>query len=538
MGSVLSPLLERAKIDVSGYPSLRYFYITLGFVLLLTMSGLFFGWSSIVLIFQQEGVYSELCNNSSPSAPAIGPSGPAPPVTNGSNVAPVFDDTTMCKAQELRFNLVFNVGLLGMFMFSPFYGYIVDAYGSRASTSIASALTAAGFMCVAFGYHTATLDLLIPGFLLISGGGYGSVISLMPLGKLLPNYVPIVLSLYNIAFDSSPLIFYLYVKVYQVHRITPHVFFLAFLILPLISLVLSIFWPRGYGEPASSKTTKDSSSSNTLDEIELENTAKHESEHHDSEQVTLDLDAAPSDAKTIDSEQPIEETSELGPTNLFHVPFKKQLFSIESIGCCAFHVNYTFWLSSFMGSIQPRLSALDPTHGADPAITEKIVSYTETFGLVLSLIFLVAPLIGWSIYRLKMVNSVFVHVGLAMAWSISKLVPSLEFQIVTFVIFAIVRAWYYSIIYNIVTQLFGWGNVGKIWGIYAVISGCFSFIFYGVSWCVVNFWNGSYLIPNIIELLMITASMSFAVFLWIRKRNWENSELAKKAVSTDSNGQL
>jgi LAT3 family solute carrier family 43 protein 3 len=407
----------------------------------------------------------------------------------------------------------------------------MDNRGARLTNAVSSTAISLGLIVFAFGYHTRQLDLLIPSLILVAGGGSGVLLCILTLGQIRTEYISIVLSLYNVAFDSSPIVFYVYVKLYKAFGVTPKQFFLFYSIIPILCILLSLFWPKGIGAPKKAKSSDDSDPDKTLEleSVETEQTTDTSSNgsNGDSSQVRLDEieSKTPSEVEIASEEQ--SQGSELGSKILFDFPFKVQLFTKESIYLCIFHTTFSFWLSTYMGSIQSRLTAISP----GPEFVPKIESYSETFGLVLSLAFVASPFIGYSIYKLKLVNSLFVCITLAIVWSAWKFVPSIDLQLVAFVLFAIVRAWYYSIIFNIVTQLFGWTNVGKLWGVYSVIAGISSLGFYGVSWSVVNLWHGSYVFPNIVETIMIVGSLSFAIFVKRRKQAFDSS-IGAPGIST------
>lgn len=569
MSTWLAKVVKTSEVDVAGRSWLIYLYIFLGLLGSLLLSGLVYGWSSLILIFQQEGVYSELCQSTAPGSPLMAPVANYTVPSNSNMSVPVFAANEMCPEQELRFNFVFNIALLGNFVPTPLYGYIMDTYGARPTLLSGLACIIASFLFVAFGYHTSSTDLLIPGFTLMMTGGYGLILSLFTFSTLKAQYSSFIFAIYSVAFDSSPVVFYLYVKLYSDWPISPRTFFLVFLTVPVLFTLLAVLWPKGIGEPAktantatndqkmaelelfpstAAKSPETTSPNGSADDtprldLDLEGTATT-TEPDDSQGVTLDFDSptpSPAESSTSNDAQQVEldvtrestpsaeplslYTSELGPTDLFDLPFKQQLLTKESLGVCGFHTVNAYWISTYMGSISSRLSAMDPSHGTDPEIAEKILRYTEAFGLVLSLVIFAAPIIGYAIYRLKLARAVLVNSILAILWSACKFVPSIDFQIVAFVIFVVLRAWYYSIVFNTVTQLFGWRNAGKIWGLWSVVAGLVALSFSGVSWCVVNLWNGSYLYPDIVEFLMMVATSGFGIMLVVRKARWEKTQL-------------
>lgn len=502
-----------ASVSTTGRFFLQLLYVSAAMLFILTSSGLIFGWSSLLLVFQAEGVFSDLCTTNSTETSTAMSFVSYVSRAHYSSLATEAPSAAfeICDAQSLRFDLVYLLGLLALFLCSPIHGWILDRFGSRTLTIIASALLATGTLILAFGFRTL---LLIPGMICMASGGMGMMLALLPFSCIIPAYTSIVLAFYNVGFDSSPIVYYIFVKLYQGTGISPRNFFLGYLAIPILACIMAVFWPQGVGDPP------DDAVSEVSDPNGLELTTAGEHEAH-SDNVTVDLDAvttnntsevaAANEEKTITSD---EITSELGPVDLFPLPFKLQVQTMESVWLGVFHINCSFWLATYMGSVQARLKGME-----DDVV--KVDSYTETFGLILSLAFLTAPFIGYAIHKLKILKSLFVCITLGVVWNFAQFLP-FKAQIATFIMFAIVRAWYYAIIFNMLTQLFGWRNVGMLWGVFNATAGIFTFGFYGVSWAVVHYLNGSYFIPSIFSTIFFAANFLFAFYLKRRKDNYES----------------
>lgn len=539
----LGQILDRYSIDTSNRPWLQYFYTFLAFLLVLSMSGIVYGWSSLLLVLEDEGVYSELCTSNSTASVASTAADSLPLWSkmvrstlrrDSLAIQTNATSTTTCAARSLRFDLVFLMGVLAVFIFSPFHGWTMDTLGARILTMIAACAMLCGLIMFSFGYHTQKLDLLAPSLMFIAAGGMGILMAMFSMARIMPKYISIILALLNVGFDSSPIVFYIYVKIYQAHpSVSPRIFFLAYCAIPILALLLSVFWPKGVGEPKPSSTKPSDD----------ESASKRHNEDADALAISVEMDSindteangpttangnASSQKKDIEDISEVEaetnaehtETSELGPTNLFRLSFKEQFKTKESLFFCLFHITFSFWLSSYMGSVQPRLKAIQPL---TTEVDAKIETFTETFGLVLSLAFLSAPFIGYAIYRLKLLKAIFVCVALAIAWSLAQFLPTINLQVVTFILFAVLRAWYYSVIFNTITHIFGWDNAGTLWGVYNVFAGVITLGFYGVSWAVINLWHGSYTIPNLAAVATLIASLLFPMFLAQKKKAYEAS---------------
>lgn len=558
---MLGRLYQSVRVRTNGRPVVQYAYIVAGMFCMLLCSGLVFGWSSLLLVLQAEGVYSELCpSNATTIEPVSATSFSFRTYLSSSSNTTVPEK--MCAKQSLRFELVFICGLATVFFSTPLSGYILDSFGPRFLGHVASSLVALGALMLAFGYHTTKLDLLIPGLIAIAFGGMATLLAVFPFARIKPQYTSIILAFYNVSFDSSPVVLYIYVKLYQRFGLSPRTFFLIYLIAPLSMLLLSFFWPSDIDEsPEGAEGQKTANKEINgkaeldlgLDETETDSNenstsskavnghsktanghSKHDMVELDIEMETCNNSGEEKDLHTVALEEEhsngIENavaepvTSELGPVEQFSWTFKQQLLSFESLLICILHLIFSPWMSAYMGSVQLRLKAIEPNGNL-----ERVDQYTEHFGLVLSLAFIAAPLVAISIHTFKVLKALFLCIALSIVWNLALFLP-FSAQIFTFIIFAIVRAWYYGIIFTFITHTFSWTNLGKLWGAYNGASGFISFAFYGLSWAVVHLLGGSYLIPNIVSTISFASTLLIAFYFKRRHDKFIHDSETKKSA--------
>jgi MFS family permease len=89
--------------------------------------GVHYGWPSLLLVFKDEGVYSELCLDLDPEN-----------VTTG-----------LCPEQDIKFNLIYTVALIAAILASGPAGFILDKYGERVTLVVGAVVLTSG--CILLG---------------------------------------------------------------------------------------------------------------------------------------------------------------------------------------------------------------------------------------------------------------------------------------------------------------------------------------------------------------------------------------------------
>ena len=95
--------------------SYRWLLVALAFIEVLTGTGIMFGWSAISLALTRDGVYSELCSNST--------------TTLVNQTVPT--NAGVCDAQALRLNVVYGVAASSFPLSMFFWGPAIDRWGAR-----------------------------------------------------------------------------------------------------------------------------------------------------------------------------------------------------------------------------------------------------------------------------------------------------------------------------------------------------------------------------------------------------------------------
>lgn len=121
-------------------------------------------------------------------------------------------------------------------------GTILDRYGPRIAGIIGGLLVAFGCLTFAFA-SDLPFDAYIPGYLFLALGGPFVFIPAYQLSNAFPAHSGAILAFLTGAFDSSSAIFLIYRLIYQGSHghFKPKMFFLLYLIVPIIILLAQVF---------------------------------------------------------------------------------------------------------------------------------------------------------------------------------------------------------------------------------------------------------------------------------------------------------
>lgn len=126
-------------------------------------SGIFYGWSSLYVLFLERGVYSELCDTDQTPHHTSNDSGGQQTNVSTSDVDPI------CVAQKSALQLIYTVASsVNLIMQLP-WGYLLDRMGPRMTSATSLSLVISGFVMLANASHE--LDLYLPAISLISAAG-------------------------------------------------------------------------------------------------------------------------------------------------------------------------------------------------------------------------------------------------------------------------------------------------------------------------------------------------------------------------------
>eukprot|EP01124_Arcella_intermedia_P015444 TRINITY_DN21947_c0_g1_i3.p1 TRINITY_DN21947_c0_g1~~TRINITY_DN21947_c0_g1_i3.p1 ORF type:complete len:439 (+),score=65.52 TRINITY_DN21947_c0_g1_i3:43-1359(+) len=185
------------------------------FMILMT-SGVIFGWPSLLLVFQEENLFKNLCTR---------------------------DETGKedCTAQLLKFNLIYTLGQVSATISPLPFGIFLDRFGPRLTTFIGSIGFALSSILISYS-NDSTFDAYIPGFMFLQIFGSGIFLGLIKMSEFFKSK-DAVLAVFNICFDASTVVFFFYLLIYRSTHLHSSDFFKYFAIVPVFSLILGLFWP-------------------------------------------------------------------------------------------------------------------------------------------------------------------------------------------------------------------------------------------------------------------------------------------------------
>jgi len=177
---------------------MRELTIFTGMIEALFLCGLVYNMSTLKLIFVEEGVFSDLCND---------------PTLHISKRDTRNQTIQACQEQEDMFSDISNQIILIFFIVIFFLGPMLDKQGMFFIRIVGSI----GFLlCFVMLYFVPTFPLLLkPAWIALAVGTIIPLITLLPMTKLLPKYSPILITLINGIYDASMAMVSVPVKLYE-----------------------------------------------------------------------------------------------------------------------------------------------------------------------------------------------------------------------------------------------------------------------------------------------------------------------------------
>ena len=195
-------------------PSLKIAQILCASLWCLFAAGVVFGFAAFKSLLLSEGVYSELCQADKSTGP--------------------------CVKQDLKLNLLFTIAAGVTNVIALPVGWILDHYGPRICGIVGSLWIAAASLIFVWSRELESYcDPYLLGYTSLAIGGPFVFISSFQLANSFPKKSGSILALITGTFDSSSALFLLYRVTYQKHNGHPHLptFFKFYLIVPLFIVI-------------------------------------------------------------------------------------------------------------------------------------------------------------------------------------------------------------------------------------------------------------------------------------------------------------
>lgn len=284
-------MLSRPTTESSGRKrALSILLVLVACVEIIFTSGAIFGFSSLNLILQSDGIYHELCENDSISA-AVGvegqsvssqlersilsshakstrPSAGSFPASlkesgegAGRNDSTVATSEGMCPAQSDRFSLLFTVASSIITPSFIVVGAFMDKRGPQRTHTLFGSIFSLGVLCLVAGAaFTASsrplpIDFYFIGAVVIAFSGPGLFLPFFHLANLFPGREGLVHSLLNTCFDDSVLAFFVLEMLSSSLSLPSLSLFIGYAVFCLVFVIGGLFLvpPRSYqvGRPPS-----------------------------------------------------------------------------------------------------------------------------------------------------------------------------------------------------------------------------------------------------------------------------------------------
>ncbi|XP_070782953.1 equilibrative nucleobase transporter 1-like [Enoplosus armatus] len=204
-----------------------YYWLTLlsGFVEGLFVTGIVFGWASLVFVLKVDGYFAGYCVNA----------------TRDEDHAVYIE----CSGQDEHFSQVILVASIANTIIRFPIGYLFDRCGTTATRLVAISLYTTGTLSVALS-SAETSVLLYPALSCLITAGTILYITNAQVGNLFDSYRSTIISIYNGTYDSSAAVF-LIIKLLHERGVSLHSCFLFLTACSIVHLLRTFFlMPRGH----------------------------------------------------------------------------------------------------------------------------------------------------------------------------------------------------------------------------------------------------------------------------------------------------
>ncbi|KAH3734828.1 hypothetical protein DPMN_041277 [Dreissena polymorpha] len=477
----------------------------------LLFGGLMYGWSSIVFVLKDEGIYADLC----PSQSSIQSNATVPTLIVDLNSTVVIGNNTEygitsgnstleqrskeCKPQDSNMTLCFTIGSALFCAGCAVLGHVSYKFGTRVTRLISFVMFIAGALLMAFINKDAPW-LMFPGLSLLGMGGIPLLVTNTQVSNLFLVGSSTVVGLLCGGFDMSSAVM-LIVKLAYAGGFARRDMFLIIAGLHLLTLVSTFFFlPKDFIPRAQTKAQ----SPDAVDETE----------------VSVEL---LSDKKAINA---AEESAPSKPS--LRSCLCKPVFITHVIWLCLLQLRFFF----FIGTLNQYLNRLFKEDAQQVSYFTNMCFTIMMGGLVTS------PLAGvvydivrrWcqdgksSAYKEVFPAAIPQAVGslLALLLSVLVLLPSTQVLYLTFIIMTVFRSFLFSMAAAFLSVVFPSEYFGLLYGVMIVSGGIFSFLQFAFFT-----WAEQYpeaplhanilllILANILLLILVCISFFHPLYLWI-----------------------
>jgi len=202
----------------------------------------------------------------------------------------------------------------------------------------------------------------------------------------------------------------------------------------------------------------------------------------------------------------IDQESEKHQIAIRDRSFKQQLFTWEFVLALPFTAAHLLWLNTYLGTTQDRMSDMTD----DATLVQRLV---QIFSVLLPASFIVSPLIGWIIQANGDLFSLWLVQLLACIFVALNFVHVAWLQVVTFADFSVYRGFFFAALLTYIVNVFGFTNMGKIWGLVITIGGSSNVLQYVLLEITFSVFGGSFLFIDILSAITIMFVSCLPIYL-------------------------
>jgi len=393
----------------------RKLYLAMAWVQVAFFSGATYGWTNLKECLQRDGVYENDPNANS------------------------------------KYTLIFSLGSWFNLGGRLFLGTILDKFGVKATTTASCIIfLAGGLMLAASNTPKGGIDLLLPGFILISIGGPGLQLATQLVADLFDNR-GMVISTLTCAFHVSTGPYLLLNELTKNNLLSsrqPFLFAYAGLA-GLFALINPFFWPKAFVEP-------------------------------------LEKDAVP----LLEDNNMTPNLSRRSSLLIPALGYDENFLETATLGgmlCSRMFIELMIWLCPFIAVLQFYIGTIGDQ-------TKELVgeNMSQYFGIFLVVCSFVAIFLGYVLDKLGFTIVMFINTCLCVTFCMILTIDNKELQWVGFVAYVTARVTTFSLYFSFLAINFGFRHFGKLAAIGMLISGMVSFIQIPMAAAVDNYWEGDY----------------------------------------------
>jgi hypothetical protein len=336
-------------------------------------------------------------------------------------------------------------------------------------------------------------------------GGYLVFLGMLPLSKHYEPWSGTFLTILNCSFDSSAIVFIVYLKIYQATKLSVHVFFAILIVVPIITIIGTICWPKDrivVTDPVPPPVTTPDSPTRLETNVEIPNVdpvIKEEiTEVRPPTPPELTSDPVKTEAKSKVNSPPVPQPKPLRWTKEMMTPMFILFVLMWAI--------HELWINVYVGSVETRISSLSGSKA-------ETVYYLEIFGWILPAQIVIAPLIGVSIDKMGVIWTFVVIQVISVIFTCFLFIPVLWVQILTFLLFALYRGYFFSYCFIFLLQKFQLKNFGRLFGVAALVCGMLTAFQYLIYYIVLVPLKGNYFWANIFQLICLCTTNIFLIYM-------------------------